>query len=514
MRLPARLAVVTAVLCAAAGGLVSAPGASAGAEGREPGQAPAPGSYDSSRLLVAFEPGTPAAERRNAHAGQNARVESTMDWLNLDVVRLPDGVDAATVAPRYERNPNVAYTDLNHVFRASLTPDDTLYRDEWGLHNTAQSVTGSLVRGTADADVDAPEGWAKAFPNGFESTGGTRVGVLDTGIDRSHVDLLGKTAACAQATTAIGLVVEGSCSDDNLHGTHVAGTIAANTGNGIGVAGVAPNAPLAVFKGLDAAGSGFYADIIAGIHWLHTKGGAKIISMSIGGPQDDALDKELTEAAAAGVLLIAAAGNDYDSTLNWPAAHRDVMSVGSINAAGVKSDFSNCNSDVEIAAPGEDIWSTFPGNAYGVISGTSMATPHVSGVAAMIMSERGLDAAQTRSALKSTAQGNGGCNGVGVVNLASALGASGGTTTPVGTGDLRGTVTDSATRAGLSGAVVDCGSGGRATTTSSGAYALTGIASSTYTCTASASGYRSKSATVTVPAGGTAVLDFELRKSR
>lgn len=475
--------------------------------------------YHEDLVLVAFAPGTPGEARASAHASERGEVENTMEWLNLDVVRLPEGVDPAAAAVRYERNPNVAYAHPNWEVSLLSTPNDTLYVDEWGLHNTGQSVTGSLVKGVADKDIDAPEGWSAAFGSGsFPSSGGTRVGILDTGIDLSHVDLFNKTKACANAITGTGIIINGSCSDDNLHGTHVAGTVGAITNNSVGVAGVAPNSEFAIFKGLDAAGVGFYADIIAGIHWLHTTGGARIVSMSLGGPQDDALDRELSEAAASGALLIAAAGNDGDSTANYPAYHADVMSVAAIDAAGKRAWFSNCNSDVEIAAPGVDVWSTLPGNTYGSLNGTSMATPHVSGVAAMVMWAKGSDASQTRNTMKSTAEGDGGCNSIKVVNLAGAVGGS--TTTeptepePTDPGAIAGKVTDGRSKAAISGATVDCGTAGSATTDSTGNYSITNVTPSTYTCTASASGYRSKSQNVTVNSGQTTTANFALRPQR
>jgi thermitase len=473
------------------------------------------GPYDETRLLVAFDPGTPGELRRSAHAAEGARVENTMPELNLDVVKLRDGADAVEVATRYERNPNVAYTDFNHRFE--IQSDDTLYKDQWGLHNTGQTVTGSFVRAVADVDIDAPEGWTAAFGSGsFPSTGGTLTGIIDTGIERSHADLLNKTKVCATATSAIGLVVEGTCSDDNLHGTHVAGTIGAATGNGLGVAGVAPDAEFAVFKALNSAGVGFYADIVAGVNYLSKNSAVRIISMSIGGPEDDALNRALSDAYARGTLLIAAAGNDGDATKSWPAFHPDVMSVSSIDANGNTSSFSTCNSDVEIAAPGRDIWSTFPGNTYGSISGTSMATPHVSGVAAMLIEQKGLSASQTRSALKSTSQGSGGCNNVGVVNLGSAMGGSkgGGTTepAPVGSGTIAGSVTSGGrNKTAIGGATVDCGAGGSGTTGSDGTYTIGSVPVGSYSCTASASGYGSKTSSVSVSDGQTTTANFTLR---
>ena len=382
--------------------------------------------YDEDTLLVSFEPGLAAEERRNVHASQRATVENRMDWLNLDVVKLPEKVDPMVAAARYEHNPNVAYAHPNWEVSELSVPNDLLFNDLWGMHNTGQPIRASFVRGIADADIDAPEGWDTAFGAGsFPSTGGVRVGILDSGIDLAHADLLNKAKACANAQAAIGLIAPG-CEDDAAHGTHVAGTIGAIANNQLGVAGAAPNADLAVFKVLNAAGVGFYGDMIAGIRWLYTTGGARIISMSIGGPQDDALDAALADAENAGVLLIAAAGNDGDSTANYPAFHPDVMSVAATDASNKRASFSNCNSDVEIAAPGVDVWSTAPGNAYAPLSGTSMATPHVSGIAALVMWKKNLTAAQTRSALTSTAvdlgsAGRDTCFGFGLVNLANAI---------------------------------------------------------------------------------------------
>lgn len=480
--------------------------------------------YDRDHILVGWDRSLPEQARADVHAREGGEVANRMESIDVDVVNVPENQDPNEWVARYQRHPQVAFAELNYQVEQTSVPSDTLFRDQWGFDNTGQSVTGSLVRGVHDWDIDAPEAWGVAFGAGsFPTTGGTRVAIIDTGIDRAHVELLDKVKACASALAVIGVLTNGSCSDDNVHGTHVAGTVAAITGNGIGVAGTAPNAELAICKALNASGIGFVTDIAACIGWSWRTAGAKIISMSLGAEKGTStLERAVRDAAAAGVLVIAAAGNGYDDAPNYPAYYADVMSVASFNQAGVISDFSTCNSDVEIAAPGEDIWSTFPENTYGVISGTSMATPHVSGAAALVMSELGLDAQQTRSKLKSTGAGGvstGGrkeCASYPALNLAAAIGGGGSTEPPPSTdpGAIGGTVTDQKSKAALSGATVDCGTAGSATTDSTGKYSITSVPPGSYTCTASATGYKPKNQSVTVNSGLTSTLSFALMKVR
>ena len=374
--------------------------------------APSVRPYAPHTLLVAFDAGVPSVLRDAVHAANGATVSNNLGFQDVDVVTLPKGIDPLAAARVYNASPLVDFAEPNYVFTALGVPDDASFPTMYGLDK-----------------IDAPEGWDTAYgPGVFPSTGGIRVGVVDTGVDRSHADLGAKVKACAQALTNFGILQNGSCNDDHGHGTHTAGTIAALTNNGIGVAGVAPNADLAICKALNIAGSGFATDIIKCINWLRTTGGARIISMSIGSTgTTTAYDRELSAAAAAGVLLIAAAGNDGNTTMNYPAGHRDVVSVAATDRNDAKASFSNCNADVEVAAPGVDILSTVPGG-YGTMSGTSMAAPHVSGVAAVLMWQKGLSAAATRSLLSSSSDdlgpaGKDTCFGAGRVNLARAAAA-------------------------------------------------------------------------------------------
>jgi thermitase len=379
-------------------------------------------TFDPHTLLVGFSPTTTAFQRTALHRAEGTTLANRFDWLNVDVVRLPPTLAPPVAARAYAANPLVQYAEPNYSFHLLSIPNDTNFGQEYDLHNTGQNG------GTPHADIHAPEGWDLAFgPGKFPSSGGVRVGIVDTGIDRNHVDVGAKTKACAESLTATGTLVSGVCADDNMHGTHVAGTIAAFTNNATGVAGVAPNADLAICKALNGGGIGFTTDIVACIKWLRTTGAARIISMSIGSSASTAtFNAELSAAYAAGVLLVAAAGNDGNSTINYPAGHKDVMSVAATDNKDAHASFSNCNADVEIAAPGVNILSTIPGNQYATLSGTSMATPHVAGAAAVVMAKKRLTAAQTRSVLTSTATDRGpagrdACFGYGRLNLQNAL---------------------------------------------------------------------------------------------
>ena len=254
-----------------------------------------------------------------------------------------------------------------------------------------------------DEMVRAPEAW-EMMP---EDTATVRVAVIDTGIDATHPEL----ADCAiEGTTIIDTNAAGDryaddAKDDHGHGTHVAGIIAAAWNNGIGINGIAGKAKIEILpvKVLNDAGKGSTYDIIEGIRYAADHG-ASILNLSLGSGSSSKLEAEAVRYAQnKGCLVIAASGNDsIDVALNWPASYEDVISVGSVDAREERSYFSNYGETLDVAAPGSDIISSIPksiamqesaqgGTVYGndqdgyyvSWSGTSMATPHVAGAAAL-----------------------------------------------------------------------------------------------------------------------------------
>lgn len=229
--------------------------------------------------------------------------------------------------------------------------------------------------------IAAPKIWEKSKGKGIT------IAILDTGCDVTHPDLSEQIVGGRNFTNDD----DGNpdeYNDYNGHGTHVAGTIAAAQNNN-GVIGVAPEAGLLILKVLDKNGSGQYDWIINGINYAVDQK-ADIISMSLGGSADvPELHKAIQNAIANQILVVCAAGNegdgnDFSDEFSYPGSYNEVISVGSSNLQRRSSEFSNSNNEVDLVAPGEEILSTYLNGTYAKLSGTSMATPHVSGALALI----------------------------------------------------------------------------------------------------------------------------------
>jgi thermitase len=366
--------------------------------------APASAAADGT-VLVRLGKG--ASQRRLAAAGVTSTV-GLVAGTGARLVRVSG--DPATAAARIRRTRGVRWAEPNFRLHAlaDAIPDDPLWGELYGVRR-----------------IGAPAFWSLHGLGAFPGTGGAPVGIVDTGIDATHEDLAGRVAACGAA--ADGRVAEGECDDVEGHGTHVAGTIGAIAGNGVGVAGVAFGAPLIVCRALDGDGAGTIADIAACIRWVHDRG-ARVISMSLGGPPSETIAAAAKSAFArggrSGSLLVAAAGNDGDATLSFPAALPQVVSVAAIGPDDQVAPFSNENADVEVAAAGIDVLSARRGGGYVSESGTSMATPHVAAAASLLWAAR---PTATASAIRAQldaavddlgAPGRDPAYGFGVVNLA------------------------------------------------------------------------------------------------
>ncbi|HEY3182617.1 MAG TPA: S8 family serine peptidase [Gaiellaceae bacterium] len=352
-------------------------------------------------LIVGFKAG--ASDKEQEKALQKAGVKVKKRWARIKA-ELGGADDVRHALKVLADDPAVRYAQPNYRVHAdALAPADPSWGQLWGLANTGQTVNGSA--GRAGADIDLLSAWDV-------STGSpaVTVAVIDTGVDFSHPDLgaalqwtnPGELAGNAVDDDGNGYVddVHGwdfvnhdaDAQDDNQHGTHVTGTIAARAGNGVGVAGIAPGVKVMALKFLDASGSGSDADATSAILYAADEG-AQIMSNSWGGADyDQALADAIAYADSKGALFVAAAGNDAadnDSSPHYPSSYGtpNVVSVAATDQNDDKAYFSNFGKQsVDLGAPGVNILSTVPGGGYEYFDGTSMATPHLSGAAALVKS--------------------------------------------------------------------------------------------------------------------------------
>ncbi len=316
-------------------------------------------------------------------------------------VKLPEGMTVAQAIAAMEKDPRVEYVVPNNIYKlegkaAPVIPDD-LDERLWGLHNTGQNG------GTPDADIDAPEAWAVTTGVGKEGNGPV-IAVIDTGIDLNHPDLVDNIwtnpneVPDGTDTDGNGVVDDihgynalddnGTPQDGHSHGTHVSGTIAAKGNNGQGVVGVNWNAQIMPVKIFSDSGSTNAAAIVRGILYA-TRMGARITSNSWGGGSpNQAIRDAFAESPALHIMAAGNSGTDNDRSPHYPSSYDlpNIVAVAATDRNDQLASFSCYGAkSVDLAAPGVDIYSTVPGG-YGTKSGTSMATPHVSGAAVLIAS--------------------------------------------------------------------------------------------------------------------------------
>ena len=374
-----------------------------------------PGEY-----VVKLKPGMMRMSTQALSTQLNGFVTQKISGQNIVVVKKAVFQTNDSAVKSLNENPMVEIAEPNYIYKINKAPTDPMYSQTWGLGNIGQADPKNQV-GVAGIDINAERAW--------EIQTGTRekiIAVIDTGIDYTHPDLVDNmwtndaekngTAGVDDDNNGVvddiygynAITGTGNAKDDQGHGSHCAGTIGARANNGIGVAGVNWNVRMMAVKFLDAGGSGSLADAIKAIDYA-TKMGAHVLSNSWGGGGfSQTLLDSIQRSNDAGAIFIAAAGNSYnnnDSSPSYPATYQvaNVMSVAAIDNRGAKADFSNYGKKtVHLGAPGVNVMST-TGGGYQSYSGTSMATPHVAGVAALLWAnEPNLTAAEVKARLVAT----------------------------------------------------------------------------------------------------------------
>ena len=338
---------------------------------------------------------------------------------------------------------------------------------------------------------------------------GVKVAVIDSGIDYTHTDLDGNYAGGWDFVNN-----DSDPMDDNGHGSHVAGTLAAEENN-IGVVGVAPAARLYALKVLNASNRGSWSDVIVAMQWS-VDHGMQVANLSLGDSSNPGgtVQAAFDNAAAAGIVIVAAAGNEDGGPVIYPARYNSVVAVSATTDTDALASFSSVGPEVELAAPGKDIYSTYKYGGYYTKSGTSMASPHVAGTAALVLAANpGWSSGQVRLRLQDTADdlgpaGKDSSFGYGLVDADEAAVPSG----PSTTGTIAGTVTDTGGTA-IWEATVSLDTGQSATTDFNGAYKITGVPAGDWSVTASATGFEPQTRPATVNQDPTPPVDFSLTAS-
>ncbi|WP_203590449.1 S8 family serine peptidase [Streptomyces sp. SID13031] len=322
-------------------------------------------------------------------------------------------MSATELLKKVKADPAVELASLNYRRQVSSVPNDEFYPV---VGNTGQAAYLNTVR--------VPQAWDVS-----KSTGSQIVAVLDTGVDAGHPDLVGRLVTGYNAVSS----TRPNPIDDNGHGTMTLGIIAATANNSIGVAGVGWNAKAMPVKVAGANGVANDLDIVEGLEWAVAHG-AKVINMPFGNPGDNPVVHDaIKRAVAKGVVVVAAAGNDGSSVLQYPAAYPEVIAVGATNAGGVLTDFSSYGEWVDIAAPGWDVLSTGVRNMrqgvpYWFCTGTSCSASIVAGVVALVKNKwPTLTPAQVETRLKTLARdagprGTDPYYGAGILDAYAALG--------------------------------------------------------------------------------------------
>lgn len=357
-------------------------------------------------IIVCFMPDTPPKVIRDLVKRYDARIKRHNPALGTYLLRLDRGT-ADEVLPLLLTEPQVEWAELNFLITGELIPNDPDYADPTKVY--------------APQQIRAPEGWDV-------TTGSSAVvvAVVDSGISLTHPEFAGRLLPGYDFVNE-----DNNPTDDHGHGTHVAGILAAAMNNGLGSTGIAPQVSLLPVKVLNLNNVGTWADIADGITYAADQG-AHIINLSLGGPvYSQALENAIVYAAGRGAVIVTAAGNVFSSNPFYPAYFPETIAVSATDANDAIWPYSNFGQAIDVAAPGVNIWSTLwkngEGDTFGFMTGTSMAAPHVSGLAALLLTVRpdftraDVQALIQRTALDLGASGWDPYYGFGRVDMAAAL---------------------------------------------------------------------------------------------
>lgn len=290
-------------------------------------------------------------ERLGARSAQNLRLQNTM------VFKVQNGRQAQMLK-NLQNNPLVEYAEPDYQVELFAVPNDPQFGQQWGL-----------------SKIKAPEAW-----NTTQGSNTILVAIVDTGIDANHPDISSQVVKRVNFTTE-------ADTDLNGHGTHVGGIVSAITNNGIGVAGTAYNTKLMSVKVATAIGGGNLSHVANGITWA-ADNGASVINLSLGLPFNLSTFRSAVDYAHnKGVVVVAAAGNSGSQATYYPAAYPNAIAVGGTNTNDSRASISTYGTWVDIAAPADNIFSTTMNGGYGNITGTSMSSAFVSGVAALLKAQ-------------------------------------------------------------------------------------------------------------------------------
>ncbi|BCU81149.1 alkaline serine protease [Polycladomyces abyssicola] len=327
-------------------------------------------------VIVKFKNGTTTSTKQAVLSQESGRVLFHSKEIGFDVVKIPSGKSVSQAVREYRNNPNVEYAEPNYLYHADWTPNDPYFStQQWGPQKVQAPAAWDITRGSSSV----------------------RIAIVDTGVQYNHPDLSGKVVLGHDYVDG-----DNDPYDGNGHGTHCAGIAAAVTNNSTGIAGMAPNASILAVRVLDSNGSGTLDAVANGIIYA-ADNGAKVISLSLGGSVGSTtLQNAVNYAWNKGAVIVAAAGNSGISAPSYPAYYSNAIAVAATTSSDVKASYSNWGSWVDVAAPGSSIYSTYPTNTYTSLSGTSMATPHVAGLAGLLAAQ-GRSNSNIRAAIQNTA---------------------------------------------------------------------------------------------------------------